>query len=73
MTVTGARTGSGTAHSWPLIGRDDILRLFEGLRWRDSNWLKTPNVRLVRVNGYLGAILDTPEGPITVAFPGGSE
>jgi RNA polymerase sigma-70 factor (ECF subfamily) len=63
--------GKRSAALRPLIGRDDILALFKGLSWR-NNWLQSPNVRLVRVNGYLGAILDTPEGPITVAFePGG--
>jgi RNA polymerase sigma-70 factor (ECF subfamily) len=53
-----------------MVGRDEILTLFKGLRWR-SNWLTTPKVRLVRVNGYLGAILETDEGPITVAFQPG--
>ena len=64
--------GKRNAALRPMVGPDDILALFEGLRWR-KNWLTTPNVRLVRVNGYLGAILDTDEGPITVAFqPGDS-
>ena len=54
----------------PMVGRDDILALLTGLRWR-NNWLTTPNARLVRVNGYLGAILDTDEGPMTVAFQPG--
>ncbi len=62
--------GKRSAALRPLIGRDDILALFKGLQWR-SNWLTTPKVRLVRVNGYLGAILDTDEGPITVAFQPG--
>jgi RNA polymerase sigma-70 factor (ECF subfamily) len=64
--------GKRSAALRPMVGRDDILALFKGLQWR-SNWLTTPKVRLVRVNGYLGAILDTEEGPITVAFqPGDS-
>ena len=64
--------GKRSAALRPMIGRDDILALFKGLQWR-TNWLATPKVRLVRVNGYLGAILDTEEGPITVAFqPGDS-
>ena len=62
--------GKRSAALRPLVGRDDILALFKGLRWR-TNWLGTPKVRLVRVNGYLGAILDTDEGPITVAFQPG--
>jgi RNA polymerase sigma-70 factor, ECF subfamily len=64
--------GRRSAALRPMVGRDDILALFKGLQWR-SNWLTTPKVRLVRVNGYLGAILDTEQGPITVAFqPGDS-
>ena len=59
--------GKRSAALRPMVGRDDILALFKGLRWR-KNWLQAPNVRLVRVNGYLGAILQTDEGPISVAF-----
>jgi RNA polymerase sigma-70 factor (ECF subfamily) len=62
--------GKRSAALRPMVGRDDILALFKGLHWR-TNWLATPKVRLVRVNGYLGAILDTDEGPITVAFQPG--
>ena len=62
--------GKRSAALRPMVGREDIVALFNGLRWR-SNWLATPQVRLVRVNGYLGAILDTEEGPITVAFQPG--
>ena len=64
--------GGGKRHAAlrPMVGRDDILALFKGLQWR-TNWLATPKVRLVRVNGYLGAILDTEQGPITVAFQPG--
>jgi RNA polymerase sigma-70 factor (ECF subfamily) len=62
--------GKRSAALRPMVGRDDILALFKGLQWR-TNWLATPKVRLVRVNGYLGAILDTQEGPITVAFQPG--
>jgi RNA polymerase sigma-70 factor (ECF subfamily) len=62
--------GKRSAALRPMVGRDDILALFKGLQWR-HNWLTTPQVRLVRVNGYLGAILDTEEGPITVAFQPG--
>jgi RNA polymerase sigma-70 factor (ECF subfamily) len=49
--------GKRSAALRPMVGRDDILA--------------TPSVRLVRVNGYLGAILDTEGGPITVAFQPG--
>jgi DNA-binding NarL/FixJ family response regulator len=32
MTVTGARAGSGAAHAWPLIGRDDELEQIASVR-----------------------------------------
>ncbi|HXQ14368.1 MAG TPA: RNA polymerase sigma factor SigJ [Caulobacteraceae bacterium] len=62
--------GKRSAALRPMVGRDDILALFKGLQWR-TNLLATPKVRLVRVNGYLGAILETDGGPITVAFQPG--
>jgi RNA polymerase sigma-70 factor (ECF subfamily) len=64
--------GKRAAALRPMVGRDDILALFKGLRWR-NNWLTAPTVRLVRVNGYLGAILDTDEGPVTIAFQPGDQ
>jgi len=62
--------GKRTAALRPLVGRDDVMALLRGLAWR-GNWLSTPRVRLARVNGYLGAILDTGDGPVTVAFQPG--
>jgi RNA polymerase sigma-70 factor, ECF subfamily len=59
--------GKRTAALRPLVGRDDILALIKGLQWR-NHWLQTPKVRLARVNGYLGAILETDDGLISVAF-----
>ena len=37
MTVTGARTGSGTAHSWPLIGRDKELEQIAAIRAHETS------------------------------------
>jgi AAA ATPase domain len=37
MTVTGARTGSGTAHSWPLIGRDEELEQIAAVRAHETS------------------------------------
>jgi RNA polymerase sigma-70 factor (ECF subfamily) len=51
----------------PLVGRDDVMGLIRGLFWR-NNWPGAADVRLARINGYLGAILDTPDGVTTVAF-----
>ena len=55
----------------PLVGRDDILALFKGLQWR-SNWPAAPKLlRLARVNGYPGAILETADGPDHRRLPAG--
>ena len=51
----------------PLVGRDDVLALIKGLAWR-GNWAGTESVRLARINGYLGAIVDAPDAPRTIAF-----
>ena len=37
MTVTGARAGSGTAHSWPLIGRDAELEQIATVRAHETS------------------------------------
>lgn len=59
----------------PLIGRDDVLALLKGLAWRQEAhdggavWrLSADRVRLARINGYLGAILESDDGLSTVAF-----
>ena len=54
----------------PMIGREDVMALFRGLAWR-KNWLQAPKVKLARVNGYLGAILEDDEGLMTLAFQPG--
>jgi RNA polymerase sigma-70 factor (ECF subfamily) len=62
--------GKRAAALRPLVGRDDIMALLKGLAWR-RNWLAAPSVRLARINGYLGAILDGEDGLVTVAFQPG--
>ena len=37
MTVTGARTGSGPAHSWPLIGRSEELERIATVRTNETS------------------------------------
>jgi RNA polymerase sigma-70 factor (ECF subfamily) len=64
--------GKRTAALRPLVGRDDVLALLKGLAWR-NNWLSAPKLRLARINGYLGAILETETGLVTVAFQPGGE
>jgi RNA polymerase sigma-70 factor (ECF subfamily) len=51
----------------PLVGRDDVLELIKGLAWRNHGFAQA-QVRIARVNGRLGAVASTPEGPFTVAF-----
>lgn len=60
--------GKRAAALRPLVGRDDVLAFIGGLFWR-QNWPAGADlVRLARINGYLGAILRTPEGLSTIAF-----
>ncbi|MGH6956231.1 MAG: RNA polymerase sigma factor SigJ [Caulobacteraceae bacterium] len=51
----------------PLVGRDDVIGLLEGIAWRGA-WWPMDKVRLARVNGYLGAVIDTGEGLVAIAF-----
>ena len=50
----------------PLVGRDDVMALIKGLAWR-GGWPQGA-VRLARINGYLGAILEAEDGVMTLAF-----
>lgn len=50
-----------------MVGRDDIIGLLEGLRWRQG----VPTIEqfeAVRVNGYPGLLLHLADGPETIAF-----
>lgn len=59
----------------PLIGREDILRLLEGIAWRaggdEEAWPLT--FRAVRINGYPGVVMERDDGPMTVAFQPGED
>jgi RNA polymerase sigma-70 factor (ECF subfamily) len=51
----------------PMIGRDDVIGLLQGLTWRGS--IPTPGqVRFARINGYLGVVMDAPDGVMTFSF-----
>lgn len=55
-----------------MVGPEDIIRLIEGLAWRNTTvWDGT--YRPVRINGYPGLILDLADGPMTVSFEPGEE
>ncbi|CAN5904842.1 sigma-70 family RNA polymerase sigma factor [soil metagenome] len=56
----------------PLIGREDIVRLMEGLAWRGGDG-QPLSFRSVRINGYPGLILEREDGPMTVAFQPGED
>lgn len=55
-----------------MLGRDDILRLLVGLRWRQG--LPTLNqLEAVRINGWPGFLLHFEDGPETIAFEPGPD
>ena len=56
----------------PLIGREDIVRLIEGLAWRGGD-VAPLSFRSVRINGYPGLIMINADGPTTVAFQPGED
>ena len=56
----------------PLIGREDIVRLLEGLAWRGGEVFPL-SFRSVRINGYPGLVLIREDGPMTVAFQPGED
>jgi len=55
-----------------LVGRADITRLIEGLRWRHG--VQTlGDITPVRVNGYPGFLIHLEDGPATFAFEPGED
>ncbi|WP_309642753.1 RNA polymerase sigma factor SigJ [Phenylobacterium sp.] len=65
--------GKRKASLRPLIGREDIVRLIEGLAWRHKGEAFPMTFRAVRINGYPGVILEDEGGPMTVAFQPGDD
>ena len=67
--------GKRKASLRPLIGREDIIRLLEGIAWRAGGdgeaWPLT--FRAVRINGYPGIVMERDDGPMTVAFQPGED
>jgi RNA polymerase sigma-70 factor, ECF subfamily len=55
-----------------LVGRADIARLIEGLRWRGQMEAVT-GFEAVRINGYPGLLLQMEGGPMTLAFEPGPD
>ncbi|MFZ3006181.1 MAG: RNA polymerase sigma factor SigJ [Phenylobacterium sp.] len=56
----------------PMVGREDIVRLLEGLAWRGGEG-QSLSFRSVRINGYPGLVLEREDGPMTVAFQPGED
>jgi RNA polymerase sigma-70 factor (ECF subfamily) len=50
-----------------MVGRDDIIRLFQGLTWR-GGMAEVEGMRLARINGAPGLLLDLADGPETIAI-----
>lgn len=55
-----------------MVGRDDIVGLFKGIRWR-AGFPNEGSFEAVRVNGYPGLLLHLPDGPETIAFEPGED
>jgi RNA polymerase sigma-70 factor (ECF subfamily) len=55
-----------------LVGRDDIIRLFQGLNWRQGE-LRIISMRAARINGYPGLVVTFADGPETIAFQPGAD
>ena len=56
-----------------LVGRDDIIRLLEGIRWRNGGDVGVESVEAVRINGYPGLLARVFDGPETFAFEPGED
>jgi RNA polymerase sigma-70 factor (ECF subfamily) len=51
-----------------MVGREDVLALIKGLSWRSGGWSQATEIRLARINGYLGVILEVEDGVTIIAF-----
>ncbi|HEX7885096.1 MAG TPA: RNA polymerase sigma factor SigJ [Phenylobacterium sp.] len=55
-----------------MVGRDDIVRLLDRLRWRHGVQ-QVDDIKAVRVNGYPGFLLQLHDGPASFAFEPGED
>ena len=55
-----------------MVGRDDIVGLLKGLRWR-GQVSRIESIEVVRVNGYPGLLLRLDDGPSSFAFEPGED
>jgi RNA polymerase sigma-70 factor (ECF subfamily) len=56
-----------------MVGRDDIVRLMEGLAWRGSGLGAVTGISTARINGYPGLVVTFGDGPETIAFQPGED
>jgi len=56
----------------PLVGRDDVAALVQGLAWRGAIPLEG-QVRFARINGQFGVVLQDGEEVVTIAFEADAE
>jgi RNA polymerase sigma-70 factor (ECF subfamily) len=56
----------------PLVGRDDVTALIAGLIWRGSIPM-AGHIRLARINGDFGVVLEAEDGVVTIAFEPGAD
>jgi len=56
-----------------MVGREDILRLLQGLAWRGGGLAAATDLRMARINGYPGLVLSLGDGPETIAFQPGED
>ena len=55
-----------------MVGRDDIIRLLQGIFWRHGAQ-RIGAARAARINGYPGLVLALEDGPETIAFEPGED
>jgi RNA polymerase sigma-70 factor, ECF subfamily len=56
----------------PMVGRDDVAALIQGLFWRGAIPIEG-QIRFARINGQFGLVLQSPEELLTVAFEANDE
>ena len=55
-----------------MVGRDDIIALISGLAWRGSLPM-AGDIRLARINGAFGVVLQAQDDVVTIAFEPGPD
>jgi RNA polymerase sigma-70 factor (ECF subfamily) len=50
-----------------MVGRDDILKLLEGLKWRGGGLASAERMTPAWINGAPGLVMQLPDGPATLA------